>query len=89
MEADPAPLPHGSVKLDGTIKTVREVMYQHIKVVLRFTGGNRTLAAKFLGMKYRTLRYYIKNHDEFEEFRAPPPKLSYEYRNMLNKYPYV
>ena len=62
-EAEPAPPFKGG--------TIREMERELISRTLKETGGNKTMAAKRLGISIRTLRNKLKEYAQKEEILAP------------------
>ena len=63
------PLSGPSQRHDGELATLAELEKQHIQRVMEATGGNRTRAAKILGIGLRTLQRRLK---AFEEQQTMP-----------------
>jgi DNA-binding protein Fis len=73
----------GNVAADGTGvdhplvgRTVAEVERDLILKTLRYTTGNRTIAAAILGISIRTLRNKLRQYGE-EGLPVPPPGTGY------------
>jgi two-component system, response regulator FlrC len=69
----------GNVAPEGTVadqplvgRTVAEVERDLILKTLRYTTGNRTIAAAILGISIRTLRNKLRQYGE-EGLPVPPP----------------
>jgi DNA-binding NtrC family response regulator len=52
-------------------RTIHEAITDAIREALAETGGNRTHAAKLLGISLRGLRYRVNSIEELKEFRRP------------------
>ena len=66
------------------LKTLAQVEADHIAVVLRATGGNKTKSAEILGVDRRTLYRKVKSDEslrsEFFEARMPVTREQLERR---------
>lgn len=50
-------------------KTLWELKIEHVVIVLSYYEGNKSYAAKALGVSLRTLRYWVAWYDELKEFK--------------------
>lgn len=61
--------PHGARMPIGL--TLREIEQEYIQRTLEAVGGNRTRAARLLGISLRCLQYKLKAYDQGSETRVP------------------
>jgi DNA-binding NtrC family response regulator len=59
----PALMRYSTSRPSGILRTLNEVEQEHIKTVLDHFAGNKTKAAKALGIDRKTLREKLKDRD--------------------------